>query len=135
MSLVSLLTQDRFNLTATSGLLLPDQRVNVMVEFLPLDGRLSSMRLTLRIGTGTQNLKVGHHASTSRLNDPYDDTHLSHIINLGPLADVAWTPADVGRWRKCPDTHTISADIGLVILFVLSLGSIHRPCSSVVRGF
>lgn len=58
-----LLTQDRFNLTATSGLLLPDQRVNVMVEFMPLDGRLSSMRLTLRIGTGTQNLKVGRRAS------------------------------------------------------------------------
>jgi hypothetical protein len=44
-----------------NGVLGPDQRVNVNVEFLPQDGRGYGMKLSVRVGASNNNIKASRH--------------------------------------------------------------------------
>lgn len=46
-----------------NGVLGPDQRVNVNVEFLPQDGRGYGMKLSVRVGASNNNIKASRHSN------------------------------------------------------------------------
>jgi hypothetical protein len=49
-----------------NGVLGPDQRVNVNVEFLPQDGRGYGMKLSVRVGASNNNIKASRHSQSDK---------------------------------------------------------------------
>lgn len=68
-----------------NGVLGPDQRVNVSVEFLPQDGRSYGMKLSVRVGASNNNIKVTKRA----------DSEIRYVLGtcLGINHYTYWTPS------------------------------------------